>query len=114
MSRGYRPEGCNPPETCFTCRHPDCKNESIKITSTEAAYERAGFTREYTPAYGPNKNRDMKRRIREATGRCIYCGKPLTAEDGEHKSCAACREAYRAKYRECKKISRAQGAAERK
>lgn len=114
MSSSYWPEGCNPSETCFTCRHPDCKNGSIKITSTEAAYECAGVTQGYTPAHGSNKKRAMKRRIREENSLCIYCGKPLTAEDGEYKSCAACRDAGRAKYRERKKISRAQGAAERK
>ena len=76
---------------------------------------RCGLARDYVPVRGPNKKRDMERRIREEKHLCIYCGKPLTEEDGEHKSCEACREARRAKFRERrrKKISRARSAAKK-
>ena len=113
MSNAYWPEGCNPPETCFTCRHPDCRN-SLAGTKKEFDFTRRGFAPDYVVAHGSNEKRNARRRSREKNGLCIYCGKPLTAEDGEYKSCAACREMQHAKYRERKKISRAQGAAERK
>ena len=113
MNRDYWPEGCNPPETCFTCRHPDCRNR-LSGTKKEFDFTRRGLAPDYVVAHGSNEKRSARRRFREENGLCIYCGKPLTAEDGEYKSCAACREMQHAKYRERKKISRAQGAAERK
>ena len=70
MNRDYWPEGCNPPEGCFACRHPDCRN-SLAGTKKEFDFTRRGLVPDYVPAHGSNEKRNA--------------------------------EAYRVKYRECKK-----------
>ena len=104
MNYARWPEGCNPPETCFTCRHPDCRN-SLSGTKKEFDFTRRGLAPDYVSMRNEkhSEKQNARRRFRKKNHLCICCGKPLAEEDGEYKTCAACRETQRMKYRERKK-----------
>ena len=88
-----RPEGCEPPETCFNCPFADCINAGPP-TVGESAYMVIGHAPDFVDLQ-KIKARNKKKTIstlRAATGCCSKCGKPLTAADGDHKTCNACRK----------------------
>ena len=96
MPEGW-PVGCNPPETCFTCRHPDCRNTSNRLSKEEQDFNACGGN-EHKENWKERKRKKEKRKERIAKHLCSQCGKPLTPEDGNHRTCRRCR-AYHKKHR---------------
>ena len=91
MQRDGLPVGCNPPEGCFICKFRDCVNNIGGLT---AEFDFGGFKQRQARMTRAeyNKRRNEERRIRAELHLCTKCGKPLTPEDGNHKTCRECRE----------------------
>lgn len=92
-----RPEGCEPPKTCFNCPFSDCINVAPP-TADESAYMTIGHAPDFVDSQ-KIESRNRKKTtymLRVAAGCCYKCGKPLTAADGDHKACNACRKKARA------------------
>ena len=87
-----RPEGCEPPKTCFNCPFDDCIN-AAPPNSDEGAYMTIGHAPDFIDLkkIESRKRKQTTYTLRVAAGCCYKCGKPLTAADGEHKACNACR-----------------------
>lgn len=96
-----RPIGCNPPETCFTCRWPDCRNQENKLSKKEQAYNACGGKEKEE---GWKERKKAQHQMRLEMHMCIICGKPLTGNDGRYKTCAKCRS-YKNERRHKKKPS---------
>ena len=106
-----RPEGCEPPKTCFNCPFDDCIN-AAPPNSDEGAYMTIGHAPDFIDLkkIESRKRKQTTYTLRVAAGGCYKCGKPLTAADGEHKSCNACRAKARAAGRaKCAKKRAAKG-----
>ena len=106
-----RPEGCEPPKTCFNCPFDDCIN-AAPPNSDEGAYMTIGHAPDFIDLkkIESRKRKQATYTLRVAAGCCYKCGKPLTAADGEHKACSACRAKARAAGRaKCAKKRAAKG-----
>lgn len=99
-----RPEGCEPPKTCFNCPFDDCINVAPP-TVDEGAYMTIGHAPDFVDLkrIESRKRKQTTYTLRVAAGCCYKCGKPLTAADGDHKACNACRAKVRAVQRAKKK-----------
>lgn len=104
-----RPEGCEPPKTCFNCPFSDCINVAPP-TADEGAYMTIGHAPDFVDLkrIESRKRKQTTYTLRVAAGCCYKCGKPLTTADGDHKACSACRAKARAaeRARRAKKKSR--------
>lgn len=104
-----RPEGCEPPKTCFNCPFDDCINVAPP-TVDEGAYMTIGHAPDFIDLkrIESRKRKQTTYTLRVAARCCYRCGKPLTAADGDHKACSACRAKARAteRARRAKKKSR--------
>ena len=87
--------GCNPPETCFTCRHPDCKNNCL-ANKAESKFTELGMQEN-------EQDRKAEKRelyqMRKKLHLCTRCGKELTAEDGGYAICRSCRARNSLRYK---------------
>ena len=112
-----RPECCEPPKTCFNCLFSDCINVAPP-TADEGAYMTIGHAPDFVDLQRieSRKRKQTTYTLRVAAGCCYKCGKPLTAADGEHKACNACRAKARAAQRakqNAQKKSREKAAKEK-
>ena len=106
-----RPEGCEPPKTCFNCPFDDCIN-AAPPNSDEGSYMTIGHAPDFVDLQKieSRKRKQTTYTLRVAAGCCYKCGKPLTAADGDHKACSACRAKARAAGRaKCAKKRAAKG-----
>ena len=87
MPEGW-PVGCNPPETCFTCRHPDCRNTSNRLSKEEQDFNACGGN-EHKENWKERKLAQHQMRLEMHL--CLLCGQPLSEADGRYKTCAKCR-----------------------
>lgn len=92
-----RPEGCEPPKTCFNCPFNDCINVAPP-TADEGAYMTIGHAPDFVDLkrIESRKRKQTTYTLRVAARCCYRCGKPLTTADGDHKACSACRAKARA------------------
>lgn len=104
-----RPEGCEPPKTCFNCPFDDCIN-AAPPNADEGAYMTIGHAPDFVDLkkIESRKRKQATYTLRVAAGCCYRCEKPLTTADGDHKACSACRARARAaeRARYAKKKSR--------
>ena len=91
------PEGCEPPKTCFNCPFDDCIN-AAPPNSDEGAYMTIGHAPDFVDLQKieSRKRKQTTYTLRVAARCCYKCGKLLTAADGDHKACSACRAKARA------------------
>lgn len=110
-----RPEGCEPPKTCFNCPFDDCINVAPP-TVDEGAYMTIGHAPDFVDLkrIESRKRKQTTYTLRVAARCCYRCGKPLTAADGDHKACSACRAKARAAERARSAKKRAAKGGKRK
>lgn len=110
-----RPEGCEPPKTCFNCPFDDCINVAPP-TVDEGAYMTIGHAPDFVDLkrIESRKRKQTTYTLRVAARCCYRCGKPLTTADGDHKACSACRAKARAAERARRAKKRAAKGGKRK